>query len=175
MGISTFDPIAGLKRAVFNFTGGAASGRDAKVMVVYGTDGNPAPAGSVSDPSFIASAGSTGTDFSANKPALPNVGANFAASGPYASYVLIRTVAANAARKVVEIANLTGAQIAVIRDDGTAATAAAPVNASVFALAGGVSAGEQGGGWSSATFRGRLQIYAPAALSGNAVVTVMED
>ncbi|MGZ3306262.1 MAG: hypothetical protein ACXU8U_10425 [Asticcacaulis sp.] len=119
--------------------------------------------------------GSTGKDYSVNAPALPNVGANFAASGPYASYVLVKTVAANATRNAIEIGNATGAQIAIVRDDGTAVAATAPVNASVFPIAGGASAGQQGGDWTSTTFRGRLQIYAPAALSGNAFITVMED
>lgn len=116
--------------------------------------------------------GSTGLDYSANKPTLPNVGANFAASGPYASYVLIATRAANPARANIDIENTSGAQIAIIRDDGTAAGAAAPVNASVFSLAGGSSSGAQGGSWSSSTFKGRIQIY---ALSSAAIVAVMED
>lgn len=117
-------------------------------------------------------AGSTGTDRSANKPTLPNVGADFAAAGPYASYFLVKTIAANESRALVDIENISGAQIAVVRDDGTAAAAAAPVNASVFALGGGSGEGQQGGSWSSTTFRGRLQIYAPAS---TAIVTAWED
>jgi hypothetical protein len=116
--------------------------------------------------------GSNGQDNSANKPALPNVGAAFAAAGPYASYVLVATVPASATRNKVEIQNISGAQIAVVRDDGTAAAASAPVNASVFALSAGASAGAAGGVWSSQTFKGRLQIY---ALSAAAIVTVMVD
>lgn len=119
--------------------------------------------------------GSTGKDWSVNAPALPVVGANFAGSGPFASYVLVKTVAANTSRNNVEIKNLTGDQIAVVRDDGTAASSAPPLNASAFALAGGASAGQQGAAWSSTTFRGRLQIYAPAALSGSAFIAVLED
>ncbi|WP_447361696.1 hypothetical protein ACSC95_19130 [Burkholderia vietnamiensis] len=117
-------------------------------------------------------AGSTGTDYSANKPTIPNVGAAFGASGPYANYVLVATVPALATRNNVDIENISGAQIAVVRDDGTAASGAAPANASVFALGGGASAGSQGGAWSSQTFKGRLQIYAPSAA---AVVSVMVD
>ncbi|MEZ7525200.1 hypothetical protein [Burkholderia vietnamiensis] len=117
-------------------------------------------------------AGSTGTDYSANKPTIPNVGAAFGASGPYANYVLVATVPALATRNNVDIENISGAQIAVVRDDGTAANGAAPANASVFALGGGASAGAQGGAWSSQTFKGRLQIYAPSAA---AVVSVMVD
>lgn len=120
----------------------------------------------------VLSAGTSGADFSANRPTLPNVGAAFAASGPYASYVLVATVPANANRANIDIENTSGAQIAVIRDDGTAASAAPPANASVFALAGGAAAGQQGGSWTSATFKGRLQIY---ALSAAAQVAVMVE
>lgn len=148
------------------------------------TDGGQAPhfvieigggAGGVvgpNNPLPVALPASTGLDFSANKPTLPNVGTAFAASGPYASYVLIETIPASATRANVDIENISGAQIAVVRDDGTAASAAAPNNASVFALAGGSSAGGQGGSWSSTTFKGRLQIY---AASSSAIVTVMVD
>lgn len=128
--------------------------------------------GGSSSPTYVISGGSTGLDYSANKPTLPNIGANFAASGPYASYVLIATVPANPSRFNVDIENTSGAQIAIIRDDGTAASAAAPVNASVFSLAGGSGVGAQGGAWSSQTFKGRLQIY---AASSSAQVAVMGD
>jgi hypothetical protein len=116
--------------------------------------------------------GSTGSDASANKPTLPNVGANFGGSGPYANYVLITTLAASPTRNNVDIENNSGAQIAIIRDDGTAVGGAAPVNASVFALAGGASAGSQGGAWSSMTFKGRIQVY---ALSSGAQVAVLVE
>ncbi len=120
----------------------------------------------------FAATGTTGTDFSANKPTLPNIGANFAASGPYASYFLVATAAASATRNNIDIENISGAQIAIVRDDGTASGGAAPANASVFALGGGASAGAQGGSWSSTTFKGRIQVYAPAS---SAIVTVMVD
>jgi hypothetical protein len=116
--------------------------------------------------------GSAGLDYSANKPALPSIGANFAASGPYASYVLIGTVPASAIRASVDIENTSGARIAIVRDDGTAANGAAPVNTSVFAVEGGAAAGAQGGSWASTTFKGRLQIY---ALSSSAQVAVMVE
>jgi hypothetical protein len=118
--------------------------------------------------------GSTGADFSANAPTLPNVGANFGAMGPFANYVLVATVPANPARTNVDIENDAGVTIAVVRDDGTAAGGAAPRNASVFAINGG-TVGQQGGSWTSTTFKGRLQIYAPAALSGSAFVSVPVD
>ncbi len=132
-------------------------------VVVVGDDGNPLVRGS------------TGHDYTANPPAIPNIGQNFANAGPFANYVLVATVAANPSRVSIDIENMTGAQIAVVRDDGTAANNAAPVAASVFALAGGAAAGQQGGSWSSTTFRGRLQIFAPAALAGSAFVSIMED
>ncbi|HDR9029961.1 hypothetical protein [Burkholderia vietnamiensis] len=130
-------------------------------------NGNPADLNAT-----VVQSGSTGTDYSANKPTIPNVGAAFGASGPYANYVLVATVPASPTRNNIDIENISGAQIAVVRDDGTAANGAAPANASVFTLAGGASAGAQGGAWSSQTFKGRLQIYAPSAA---AIVSVMVD
>lgn len=119
--------------------------------------------------------GSLGLDHSANAPTLPLVGANFGGSGPYANYALVKTVAANPTRANIDIENTAGEQIVVLRDDGTAANGAAPVNASVFALGGGSSAGAQGGGWTSTTFKGRLQLFAPSVLSGSQYICVMED
>lgn len=100
-------------------------------------------------------------DFSNNKPTLPNVGSDFAGSGPYASYHLLKTVPANVYRKNISIENNSGEQIAILIDDGTAATGAAPVNASIFALAAGAAAGNQGGSWQSWFERGRIQVYGP--------------
>lgn len=119
----------------------------------------------------VASAGSTGTDYSANKPALPNVGANFGATGVYANYVLIATVPASSTRNEVEVLNASGDQIAVLLDDGTAAAGAAPVNASLFPLAGGSAAGAQGGSWSSTAFKGRLQVFAASVGAQVAIST----
>ena len=115
--------------------------------------------------------GSTGTDYSANKPSLPNIGANFGSSGVYASYVLIATVPANSARYNIDIENTSGAQIVVVRDDGAAASGTAPNNASVFALGGGINAGSQGGSWSSQTFKGRVQVYAASSTAQVAIFT----
>lgn len=116
----------------------------------------------------VVSAGSTGLDYSVNQPTLPNVGANFAASGPYASYVLLATVPASATRNNIEILNPSGAQIVLVLDDGTRASGSAPANASIVPLGGGSGAGAQGGSWSDQTFKGRVQIY---ALSASAFVT----
>ena len=115
--------------------------------------------------------GSTGTDYSANPPAIPNVGAAFGATGPYANYVLVKTIPAGT-RNAIDVENASGSPVVVVRDDGTAASGSAPANASVFPLAGGSSVGQQGGSWSSSTFKGRVQVYAPAS---TAQVTVMVD
>ena len=88
-------------------------------------------------PVSLATSGSTGLDFSTNAPALPLVGNGFGPGGPYANYQLIRTVPASASRSNLDIENNSGAQIAILRDDGTAAIGAAPNAASIFALAGG--------------------------------------
>jgi hypothetical protein len=109
-----------------------------------------------------------GRDYSANKPALPAVGAAFGGSGPYANYVLVSTIPASTARNNVEVLNPSGAQIVIILDDGTAAAGAPPNNATIVPLGGGSGAGAQGGGWSDQTFKGRLQIY---ALSASAFVS----
>jgi len=113
---------------------------------------------------FIQNDTGVGTNYSANPPTIPVLGAAqfpSTSGNPYASYYLISTIPASEGRNAVEIQNCSGAQIAVILDDGTAATGAAPNNASVFPLAGGASVGAQGGAWSSSTFKGRVQIYAP--------------
>jgi hypothetical protein len=115
----------------------------------------------------------TGSDYSANPPALPVIGANFGATGPYANYVLVATVPyLSGENNNVDVENISGGPIVIIRDDGTALAGNPPTNASVFALGGGSAAGAQGGAWSSTTFKGRLQIYAP---SSTAIVSVMVD
>ena len=115
------------------------------------------------------SSGSTGLDYSANAPTLPLVGAAFGDAGPYADFVLITTIPANPGRSNVDVENTSGGQVVVLRDDGTAAPGQPPRNASLIPLMGAVDptgagkAGAQGGAWSSTTFKGRLQIYAPSA------------
>ena len=120
----------------------------------------------------VAQGGTLGRDFSANAPVLPPIAANFGATGVYANYVLIATVPASATRFNIDVENVSGAQIVVIRDDGTALSGASPANASVFALAPGSTAGAQGGSYASQTFKGRLQIYAPSA---SAQVAIFAD
>ena len=129
------------------------------------------------DPSlFIGIPGTTasglGRDASVNQPSLPVVGSNFGGSGPYANYALVKTIPADATRRLIDVENNSGAQIVIVRDDGTAATGAAPANASVFALAGGSGVGSQGGSFVSTTFGGRLQIYAPAATTPQIAILI---
>jgi hypothetical protein len=111
--------------------------------------------------------GSVGADFSSttNHTALPSaVGATigtstYGGSGPFAAYILVASAAANASRANIDVENISGSTVVVVRDDGTAATGSAPVNASWFLLAGGGTGPSQGGAWSSTTFRGRIQLW----------------
>ena len=119
----------------------------------------------------IAPPTTTQIDRSANKPALPVIGGNFAAAGPWASYVLIATIAANPSRAFVEVLNASGGRAVVILDDGTAGAGIAPANATAFPLDSSTLGG-QGGSWSSSTFRGRVQIFAP---SSGAIVAAYEN
>lgn len=123
-------------------------------------------------PVSVTNAGSTGLDFSVNAPALPLVGNGFGSGGPYANYVLIRTVPASPTRNNLDIENNSGAQIAILRDDGSAVTGSAPAAATIFALAGGAGIGSQGGSWSTSSFKGRVQIFAASA---TAQVAVFQD
>jgi hypothetical protein len=111
------------------------------------------------------------TDYSAHPPTIPAIGANFAASGPYASYVLLQTIPADSARQGIDIENLSGAQIAVVLDDGKTAAGSVPAagKASVFALS-GTAAAQQGGSWSSC-LQCRVQVYAPASTAQVAIFT----
>ena len=122
--------------------------------------------------SLAVALGSKGTDNSANKPAIPLLGAVFS-TGTYASYTnLLCTVPVNTTRANIEIVNTSGAQIVVVRDDGTATNGQALNNASVFAIGSGGAVGSQGGGWNSTTFKGRLQVF---GLSSTAQVAVFQD
>ena len=116
--------------------------------------------------------GGTGVNWSANSPAFPNIGATWPASGPYSGWVLIATVPANPSRTAIEVRNGTAAVVAVMRDNGTAAASAAPVQPSVFGLSAAAAAGGQGGNWASLTFKGRIQVYAS---SGTSQVAIFED
>lgn len=116
--------------------------------------------------------GSTGADYSANSPAIPVVGSAFASGGASCpSYVLLKTIPPSATRANVDVEDQSGGQVCVVRDDGTAAAGSAPVNASVVVLGGGAAAGAQGGSYTSTTFKGRLQIYAPSTSAQVAAFT----
>jgi len=153
------------------FTAITSSAPDTSVVTAGLDPAQPLPAGT-NTLGAVLQAGSSGTDNSLNKPSLPNLGAAFAASGPYASYVLVGTINANPSRANIDVENNSGAQILVVRDDGTASSGSALSNASAFPLGGGAGTGSQGGSWSSSTFKGRLQIYAPSA---TAQVAVFQD
>lgn len=87
--------------------------------------------------------GSTGADFSVNAAAVPVPG-----------YVLLQTIPATPTRAFVEVQNQSANTIQVVRDDG------AGNNVTTVLLA-GTGAGQQGGGWSSSTFEGRVRVYGP--------------
>lgn len=76
-----------------------------------------------------------GFDFSPNQPAVPNVGANFGASGPYANYVWLKTIPIDTARKNLEIHNNSTSAIVVVLDDGRASAGQAPTGVSMFSVA----------------------------------------
>jgi hypothetical protein len=103
-------------------------------------------------------------DYSANKPALPAIGAAFAASGPYSGYLLLGTIPADQGRQFLSVSNQSAAQIALILDDGTTASGAVPAasKATVVSLAAASVAGGAGGVFND-HFQGRVQVYAPSA------------
>jgi hypothetical protein len=111
-------------------------------------------------------------DFSANKPTIPVVGQPFAASGPYASYVLLATVPASITRTAVEIQNQSTGIIAIVRDDVSASVGSTPMDVSVFALGPATATGAQGPSYYSQTCAGRYQIY---AASSGAQVAIFSD
>ena len=114
--------------------------------------------------------GSIGTDRSTTRADIPNLGSDFS-TGVYSGYHLVKTIPLNLSRSFVDVENISGDQIVIVRDDGTAGSGAL-ANASVIVVAGGAGAGAQGGSWTSSTFKGRLQIFAP---SSTAVVSAFED
>lgn len=124
------------------------------------------------NPGRVARATSSGQDFSSNTPTLPAIGRSFGATGPFAGWVRVLTVPAQTSRLHIEINNLSGGKVLIIRDDGTAADGAIPQNASMIVMAGGSSTATEGATWTSSTFCGRIQVYAPAA---NAFVSVAVD
>lgn len=90
----------------------------------------------------VVSAGGNNTDASANAPALLGT--------------TLLTIAANAARKYVEIQNQSDVDIQVALDSGSGTP-------TIIVLGNGGAAGLQGGGWSSTTFKGRVRVLSAAA------------
>jgi len=99
------------------------------------------PLGTPDNPFTFAPNGSTGTDYSANPAAV--------------SGTPLVTIPATATRAYVEVQNQSANQQQLVRDDGNG-------NNQTSILLSGVGAGQQGGGWSSSTFKGRVRVYGPA-------------
>jgi hypothetical protein len=104
-------------------------------------DGQGNPLGTLANPFTFAPNGSTGTDFSANAAAV--------------SGTPLVTIPQTASRAYVEVQNQSANQLQLVRDDGNG-------NNQTSILLSGVGAGQQGGGWSSSTFKGRVRVYGPA-------------
>jgi hypothetical protein len=108
--------------------------------------------------------------FSSPSLTLPAIGANFAASGPYASYVLLGTVPADGARRLLSAQNLSTAVALLILDDGTTASGSVPPagKATTVALSAAAVAGGPGGVFAD-KFQGRVQVYGALSTSQVAV------
>jgi hypothetical protein len=132
-------------------------------------------AAALTTPLPITISGSTGTDASANKPTLPNVGASpFGGTTLYSAYVLVATLAANASRNSWGFQNCSGARCVLLLHDGTASSGSAPNNATCYAIEGGAAPGFQGGSDGDAYFKGAVEVYAAAALTGSAYVALYQ-
>ena len=113
----------------------------APMMTSQTVDGQGNPIGTPANPFTFAPSGSTGTDFSANPAAV--------------SGTPLVTIPASSGRAYVEVQNQSANQLQLVRDDG------AGNNVTTILLA-STGAGQQGGGWSSSTFKGRVRVYGPA-------------
>jgi hypothetical protein len=101
---------------------------------------------------------------------LPAIGAPFAASGPYASYVLLKTVQADGVRMELSAQNLSTSVAVLILDDGSTASGSVPAagKASTISLAAASVAGGVGGVYQD-KFQGRVQAYGALPTSQVAV------
>lgn len=97
--------------------------------------------------------GSANIDFSANAAAIPG-------TSP------LVTIPVNPARADVEVQNQSTSQCQLVRDDGNGNSATSII------LAPAGSAGGQGAGWSSTTFRGRVRVW---CASSGAQVAAYQD
>jgi hypothetical protein len=97
---------------------------------------------------------------------LPAIGANFAASGPYASYVLLGTVPADAARQDLFAENHSTSVAVLVLDDGSTAVGSVPAagKATTMALNAAAVAGGPGGIFAG-KFQGRVQVYGALSTS----------
>jgi hypothetical protein len=109
--------------------------------------------------------GSTGHDYSANRPTLPTIGSNWPNSGPYANWFLVATIPVTSNRVAATVVNTSGTGCAIMRDDGTAAASSPPVQGSVFTLLPNST-------WTSPYFKGRVQVFAP---SSGAIIAAFAD
>jgi hypothetical protein len=101
---------------------------------------------------------------------LPAIGAPFAASGPYASYVLLSTVQADGVRMELSAQNLSTSVAVLVFDDGSTAVGSVPVagKATTISLAAASVAGGVGGIFAD-KFQGRVQVYGALSTSQVAV------
>jgi hypothetical protein len=108
--------------------------------------------------------------FSSPSLTLPAIGANFAASGPYASYVLLGTVPADGARMELSAQNHSTSVAVLILDDGSTASGSVPPagKATTVALSAAAVAGGPGGVFAD-KFQGRVQVYGALSTSQVAV------
>jgi hypothetical protein len=101
-----------------------------------------------------------------SNPALtfPAIGANFAASGPYANYVLLTTIPADGARQELSVSNQSVSVAVLILDDGSTPVGSVPAagKATTISLGAASVAGGPGGVFAD-KFQGRVQVYALSA------------
>lgn len=103
-------------------------------------------------------AGNTGVDWTLNKPS----------SLPPSGYTSAKTVPVNAARIEIAVENQSTDSVVLVLDDGLGN------NTRMVVLAPALSQPGQGGGWSSTSFKGRLQVCVPTANAATDIVHVSE-
>jgi len=97
--------------------------------------------------------GSSGLDRSANAPAGPGAATSFSFNGVTVN--LLTTIAANTARRCVEVNNTTGSFAVVVIDDGANTTG----TISMFPLAAGTAQYTQGGDFVPQNEFGRIRVF----------------
>jgi hypothetical protein len=101
---------------------------------------------------------------------LPAIGAPFAASGPYASFVLLKSIPADGARQDLFAENNSTGVAVLVLDDGSTAVGSVPAagKATTMALSAAAVAGGVGGIFAD-KFQGRVQVYGALSTSQVAV------